>query len=150
MKTKAKKDYRPTCCECGGTNVDTCAWVEYREDMSERVINSEGPLFGEEANWCHDCDCNVELDYPKTPASVDRDRVQNQAAREHGPELLEAVIDLLPLAHSHLLEHLARMPADQRGRLGDDGLPVDCLRSGSIERYRKARELIGLLLKSKR
>lgn len=95
MKTKVKKDCRPTCCECGGTNVETCAWVEYREDMSERVVNSEGPLFGEEANWCHDCDCNVELDYPKTPASVDRDRLQNQAAREHGPELLAALIALL-------------------------------------------------------
>jgi hypothetical protein len=156
MKTKTKKDCRPTCSECGGTNVEDTAWIAYREDGSAYVVNGEGPLDGSEGStWCHDCQEHHDLVYPDVGGGLESDAAryrrigQNEAAREHGPELLEAVIDLLPLAHSHLLEHLARVPADQRGRLGDDGLPVDCLRSGSIERYRKARELVGLLLKGK-
>ena len=141
MKTKSKKDCRPTCCECGGTNVETTSWIEYREDGTERTVNSEGPLFGEEGNWCHDCDAHVDLDYPKTTPSQDRDRQLNNAAREHGPELLDALLEMIPMAHTHLLERVKLMCEEdrERGELESDGLP-----SGweLAERYRKAKQLI--------
>ena len=60
------KDLRPICCECGGHDVETNAWVAYREDGTEEVVNTEGPISDESGNWCHDCDENVDLDYPDT------------------------------------------------------------------------------------
>lgn len=103
MKTKSKKDCRPTCSKCGGTNVETTSWIEYREDGSERVVNGEGPFGTEEGNWCHDCQEHLDLDYPKTTKSQDRDRQLNDAARERGPELLDALRSVMTLAHSHFL-----------------------------------------------
>lgn len=87
---------RPKCSECGGYNVETTAWIEYREDGTEKIVNTEGPLFNEEGNWCHDCDAHVDLDYPEsyTPQD-DQLRQMNNAAREHGPELLAALGALL-------------------------------------------------------
>lgn len=90
----------PCCSQCGGTNVEDTAWVEYREDGSERVSNSEGPLT---EGWCADCEEEVDLDYPDwTPAQL-KQRQQNNAAREHGPELLDALRSMMTLAHSHFL-----------------------------------------------
>jgi hypothetical protein len=148
MKTKSKKDCRPTCCECGGTNVETTSWIEYREDGTERTANSEGPLSGEEGNWCHDCDAHVDLDYPKTSPSQDRDRQLNNAARERGPELLDAVIELLPLAHQRLLDRfkVSMCGEDTGATLESDGLPVGWKQAAD---YRKARELVDALVRSR-
>jgi len=90
-----KKKLMPTCCECGGTNVETNAWVEYRDDGSQRVVNSEGPIDDESGNWCHDCEANVALDYSgvigNDIAAESATRLRNEAARENGPTLLDAL-----------------------------------------------------------
>lgn len=95
MKTKVKKDCRPTCSECGGTNVEDTAWVAYREDGSAYIVSGDGPLDGcEGGTWCHDCEEHHDLIYPdvgggwESEAARYRDRQQNEAARGHGPELL--------------------------------------------------------------
>lgn len=141
MKTKAKKDCRPTCCECGGTNVESTAWIEYREDGSERVVNGEGPFGDEEGNWCHDCQAHLEINYPNCTPSQHRDRQLNNAARERGPELLDALIEMLPHAHNHLLGKVKLMSDDtyERAILESDGLPTGWKLA---EDYRKAKQLI--------
>lgn len=102
MKTKTKKDCRPTCSECGGTNVEDTAWIAYRKDGSAYVVNGEGPIDGSEGStWCHDCEEHHDLVYPyvvgglESDAARYRDRQRNDAAREHGPELLAALVALL-------------------------------------------------------
>ena len=149
MRTKSKKDCRPTCSKCGGTSVETTAWIEYREDGSERVVNGEGPFGNEEGNWCHDCQEHLDLDYPNTTKSQDRDRQLNNAAREHGPELLDALIELLPHAHGYLLGKVKLMNDDEQERaaLESDGLPTGWKLA---EDYRKARELVDLLVRSEK
>jgi hypothetical protein len=105
-KKNAKKQTPkvPYCGCCGSTNVTTVAWVEWRDDGTERPTNCESPISGDEGNWCSDCDENsedggyVEIIYPEsmnTPAASNR-RLANNAAREHGPQLLKllsAVLD---------------------------------------------------------
>lgn len=105
-----KKDCRPTCSECGGTNVEDTAWIAYREDGSAYVVNGEGPLDGDDAStWCHDCEEHHALVYPdvgsgwESDAARYRQRQQNDAARERGPELLDALRSVMTLAHSHFL-----------------------------------------------
>lgn len=99
MKTKKKPtpakltDQRPTCCRCGGHNVETTAWIEYREDGTTAVVNGEGPDTTEYGNWCHDCDDHGDLDYPETTPADDARRQAADAAREAGPELLAALIN---------------------------------------------------------
>jgi hypothetical protein len=96
MKTK-KTPAIPYCAACGGTNVTTTAWVEWRPDGTERATNSEGPISGYEGNWCDDCDDHVEIVYPPamlTPAASRR-RLKNNAAREHGLQLLKMLADVL-------------------------------------------------------
>jgi hypothetical protein len=148
MKTKTDTRPIPQCCKCGGTNVETTGWIAYRDDGSERVVNSEGPLSGAEGNWCHDCDDHVELHYPYTTPPQDRDRQQNNAAREHGPELLDALLWMLPLAHTHLLGRVRLMNEESQEQAG---LETDGLPSGweLAEQYRKAKQLIEQLTKSR-
>ncbi len=94
MATQKKQTPRiPYCAECGGTNVTTTAWVEWRADGTERPTNEEGPISDEEGNWCSDCDEHVEIIYPEsmmTPRACQR-RMANTAAREHGPSLAAAL-----------------------------------------------------------
>lgn len=97
MKTKKQPtpatptDQRPTCSVCHGHNVETTAWISYRDDGTAAIVPGEGPHGDHLGNWCHDCQEHTDLDYPDfTPA--DRARVQAaDAAREAGPELLEAL-----------------------------------------------------------
>ncbi len=134
MKTKTKKDCRPTCSECGGTNVEDTAWIAYREDGSAYVVNGEGPLDGGEgATWCHDCQEHHDLVYPDVGGGLESDAARyrrlgrNEAAREHGPELLDALRSMLPLAHSHFL---------LKGRRS-------C--AADMQLFIKARELVNLI-----
>jgi hypothetical protein len=154
MKTK-KKDCRPTCSVCGGTNVEDTAWIAYREDGSAYVVNGEGPLDGDEAStWCHDCEEHHDLVYPdvgsgwESDAARYRQRQLNDAARERGPELLDALIEMLPHAHSYLLGKVKLMDDDtyERAILESDGLP-----SGwkLAEDYRKALQLVRQLTTGK-
>jgi len=46
-----------TCSTCGGTNVQTTAWIDPNTD---RVVDCEGPL---DDNWCEDCQEHVGLDW---------------------------------------------------------------------------------------
>lgn len=81
-------DQRPTCCECGGHNVETNAWIETLPDGTHEVVNTEGPITDEYGNWCHDCDTNVDLEYPEL---TEADHARRQAAtyaRANGPELV--------------------------------------------------------------
>jgi hypothetical protein len=97
MATTKKTPRIPYCAECGGTNVTTTAWVEWREDGTERPTNDEGPFCGEDGNWCSDCDEHVEIVYPEsmmTPRACKR-RMANTAAREHGPKLLQLLRGVL-------------------------------------------------------
>jgi hypothetical protein len=155
MKTKSKKDCRPTCCECGGTNVEDTAWIAYREDGSAYVVNGEGPLDGSEGStWCHDCEEHHDLDYPDVGGGLESDaaryrqRQQNDAARERGPELLDALLEMIPMAHSHLLDRVKLMNDDEQERaaLESDGLPTGWKLA---EDYRKAKQLIELLTKGR-
>ena len=82
-------DQRPTCCECGGHNVETTAWIEYTADGIEHVVNTEGPIGDESGNWCHDCDAHVDLDYPATTPADDARRQAANAARQHAGEMLD-------------------------------------------------------------
>lgn len=84
-------DQRPTCCECGGHNVETNAWIEYRPDGTAAVANSEGPISDATGNWCHDCDANTQIEFPETTPADDARRQAADAAREAGPELLEVL-----------------------------------------------------------
>lgn len=150
-KKKTKKDCRPTCSVCGGTNVEDTAWIAYREDGSAYVVNGEGPLDGDDAStWCHDCEAHHDLVYPdvggglESAAAIYRrscDRIQNDAARERGPELLDALIEMLPHAHSYLLGKVKLMSDDtyERAILESDGLPTGWKLA---EDYRKAKQLI--------
>lgn len=97
MKTKNRPtpatptDQRPTCCRCGGRSVETTAWIEYREDGTEAVVNGEGPDSGELGNWCHDCDDHVGLGYQATTPADDARRQAAAAARANGPSLVDAL-----------------------------------------------------------
>lgn len=93
-KTATPADQRPTCSVCGGHAVETNAWIEYRPDGTEAVVNTEGPIDGPEGNWCRDCDAHVQLDYPDTTPADDARRQAGDAAREAGPELLDLVAEL--------------------------------------------------------
>lgn len=99
MKTKADC-LVPKCRVCGGNNVETTAWIEFREDGSERIANSESPASDD---WCHDCEADVDLDYPDLTPGQLKQREQNNAARERGTELLDALQHMLCLAGSHFL-----------------------------------------------
>lgn len=91
MKTKqqtAPIDQRPTCSVCGGRNVETNAWIEYRDDGTAEVVNTEGPIGDDNGNWCHDCDDHTPLDFPTTTPADDARRQASAAARANGPELL--------------------------------------------------------------
>jgi hypothetical protein len=136
--------------------VEDTAWIAYREDGSAYVVNGEGPLDGSEGStWCHDCQEHHDLVYPDVGGGLESDAAryrrigQNEAAREHGPELLDALLEMVPMAHSHLLDRVKLMCGEdrERGELESDGLP-----SGweLAARYRKARQLIELLTKGKR
>lgn len=96
-KQKTKTPTVPYCGCCGGTNVTTTAWVEWRADGTERLTNSEGPFSGDEGNWCADCDEDVEIVYPESmlTARASKGRLANNAAREHGPTLLRLLRDVL-------------------------------------------------------
>jgi len=94
MKTKCV-DQRPTCAECGGHNVETTAWIEYREDGTCMIVNSEGPFGNEEGNWCHDCDAHVDLVYPKTTEADDIRRQRAAAERAHGPQIAAMLRQIL-------------------------------------------------------
>lgn len=97
MKTKqqtAPIDQRPTCSVCGGRNVETNAWIEYRDDGTAEVVNTEGPIGDDNGNWCHDCDDHTPLDFPTTTPADDARRQAAAAARANGPELL-AVLNRL-------------------------------------------------------
>ena len=91
-------DQRPTCCECGSHNVETNAWIEYRDDGTLSVVNGDGPIGDETGNWCHDCGEHVHLDYPDTTPEDDDIRQKANVAREHGPELLKALKALVKAA----------------------------------------------------
>jgi hypothetical protein len=90
--------------------VEDTAWIAYREDGSAYVVNGEGPLDGSEGStWCHDCEEHHDLDYPDVGGGLESDaaryrqRQQNDAARDRGPELLDALRSVMTLAHSHFL-----------------------------------------------
>lgn len=91
--TKAERltDQRPICCQCGGRNVETNAWIEYREDGTAAVVNSEGPISDAFGNWCHDCDDNTPIEFGETTPADDARRQSAEAARDAGPELLAAL-----------------------------------------------------------
>lgn len=97
MKTKKRTtpatptDQRPTCCRCGGRNVETTAWIEYREDGTTQVVNSEGPIDDATGNWCHDCDDHTPIEFPETTPADDARRQVADAARANGPDLLDAL-----------------------------------------------------------
>lgn len=122
MKTKKQPtpanvtDQRPTCCECGGHNVETNAWIETRPDGTLAVVNSDGPISGNDGNWCHDCDAHVDLDYPDTTPADDARRQAADAAREAGPELLDACRQLLAafsdVVGGYSADELHATPAD--------------------------------------
>jgi hypothetical protein len=59
-----KTDRRPTCADCGGRNVESTAWIEYREDGTAAIVAGEGPFEGAMGNWCRDCMEHTELNYP--------------------------------------------------------------------------------------
>lgn len=132
MNTKTMKPAYPLpcCAACGSTNIETTAWIDYRPDGTDRVVNTEVPFSGNEGNYCHDCDDHVDLDYPNTTPAQDRDRQQNNAAREHGPELLDALSSVMTLAHSHFL---------LKGKTAS---------SSDMAAFTKAKQLIELLTKN--
>lgn len=88
----------PCCSRCGGTNVESTAWIEYREDGSERVVNGEGPFGDEEGNWCHDCQAHLDITYPDYTPEQHKERQHNNACREHGPDLFDVLVELLDIA----------------------------------------------------
>lgn len=103
MATKKKTTpKRPYCAVCGGTNVTTVAWVEWRDDGTERPTFDESPISDDDGNWCSDCadsgdGGHVEIIYPEamsTPAASNR-RLENNAARERGPQLLKLLGEVL-------------------------------------------------------
>ncbi len=119
MKTKKKTtptDQRPVCTKCGGRNVETNAWIEYRPDGTAEVVNTEGPIEDSTGNWCHDCDGHWPIEFPETTPADDARRQEAAAARANGPELLEVCRGLLQ-GFSDLLdgydpEELHATPAD--------------------------------------
>ena len=102
MATKKKTHRTPYCAECGGTNVTTTAWVEWRDDGTERPTLNEGPLEGIEGNWCSDCDDHVEIAYPAAMLTdkASKMRLANNAAREAGPKLAAAIGAILRKAQA--------------------------------------------------
>ena len=82
-------DQSPTCCECGGHNVETTAWIDYTADGVARIVPGEGPHGDELGNWCHDCEEHVDLDYPTTTPTDDARRQAANAAREHAGEMVD-------------------------------------------------------------
>lgn len=101
MKTKKKTaptDQRPVCTKCGGHNVETNAWIEYRPDGTAEVVNTEGPIEDSTGNWCHDCDGHWPIEFPETTPADDARRQEAAAARANGPELLAALRALVRLA----------------------------------------------------
>jgi hypothetical protein len=106
-KKSAKKQTPkvPYCGCCGGANVTTVAWIGWRDDGTERPTFYESPISGDEGNWCSDCDAedrdgHVEIVYPEAMSGgeASRRRRRNTAAREHGPELLCAVLAIVAAA----------------------------------------------------
>lgn len=92
----------PYCGCCGSTNVTTVAWVEWRDDGTERPTFDESPISGDEGNWCSDCDAegrdgHVEIVFPEAMSgrAASSRRLRNNAAREHGPQLLKLLSDVL-------------------------------------------------------
>lgn len=94
----AHADQRPVCTNCGGHNVETNAWIEYRPDGTAEVVNTEGPISDATGNWCHDCDDHHPIEFPETTAADDARRQEAAAARANGPELLAALAKLLRVA----------------------------------------------------
>lgn len=88
----------PCCSKCGGVNVESTAWIEYREDGSERPTTGEGPFGNEEGNWCHDCQEHLDIIYPSYTRKQSEKRQHNNACREHGPELFKALEKLMEQA----------------------------------------------------
>lgn len=89
-----KNTTRPFCKECGGTNLQATAWIEWREDGTSRLADVEAP---NDDAFCADCDQEVDFDWPAemfTPAESNR-RLAAEAAHEAGPELLAALKALL-------------------------------------------------------
>lgn len=82
-------DQRPTCCECGGHNVETTAWIEYDADGVAHIVDGEGPFGDELGNWCHDCQEHLDLDYPATTPADDARRQAARELREHAREMLD-------------------------------------------------------------
>ncbi len=101
MKTKKKTtptDQRPVCTKCGGHNVETNAWIEYRPDGTAEIVNTEGPIEDSTGTWCHDCDGHWPIEFPETTAADYARRQEAAAARANGPELLAALAKLLRVA----------------------------------------------------
>ena len=84
-------DQRPVCTNCGGHNVETNAWIEYRPDGTAEIVNTEGPIGDATGNWCHDCDDHHPIEFPETTPADDARRQEAAAARANGPELLAAL-----------------------------------------------------------
>jgi len=120
VKTKKPKliDQRPRCCECGGRRVETNAWIEYREDGTESVVNTEGPVNDESGNWCHDCEDNVDLDFSycdKLKPADHAHRQRSSRSRASGPELLAAI-------EAGVHRSIKRQEAGGRGGVLDDDI----------------------------
>jgi len=114
----APTDQRPTCCHCGGHNVETNAWIEYRPDGTAAVVNSEGPIFDASGNWCRDCDDHHPIEYPETTPADDARRQAAEAVREAGPELAAALAALVRLAR------ITAGPIDHRSRAYREAVAV--------------------------
>lgn len=120
MKTKKPKliDQRPRCCECGGRNVETNAWVEYRADGTESVVNTEGPISDESGNWCHDCEGNVDLDF----SYVEKLTPADHAHRQRSQKARDAAAELLAAVEAAVLRSIERQEMGGRGGVLDDDI----------------------------
>lgn len=97
MKTE-KTPRTPYCAECGGTDVQITAWIEWRPDGTERVAGSTED--GDEGNWCPDCEDHTEIVFPTIEPEWlkeewDARRELAEAAREHAPQLLKLLEEIL-------------------------------------------------------
>lgn len=88
----------PYCAECGGTDVQITAWIEWRADGTERIADSTED--GREGNWCPECEDNTEIVFPTIEPKWLSDeweerRILSEAAHEHGPQILKLLEEIL-------------------------------------------------------
>lgn len=151
MKTKTKKKTYTVRIEWPVTYY--CDTVVKATDPHDAArIAMEDPDYDNQSSYDEPGDSTVEGvcegDEYEFEQHIDVGDASSEAARERGPELLDALIELLPLAHQRLLDRfkVSVCGEDTGATLDSDGLPAGWSKA---EHYRKAVQLVRQLTTGK-